>query len=140
MILNAREYDDGAEAASNSPSSNDSQPKTQISVTQEIEKIEGGKVIGAEIGEVKGPLRIDIHYKERERDRRIKLILLQKVKDFWIKGVLERSLHGAFLIEIGKQEEVKAVEHPWSKVLYTPNQPNLEIPSDKKIIEIFERS
>jgi hypothetical protein len=27
--------------------------------------------------------------------------MLQKVRDFWIKGVLENSLHGAALIELG---------------------------------------
>jgi predicted NACHT family NTPase len=114
-------------------------PTTQIAVTQEVKNAQG-KVTAVEIGEVKGDIRIEFRDKEEERDRLNKLILLKKVKDFWIKGVLERSLHGAFLIEIGKEEEMGAVERPWSKLLYIPDQPNLIIPPNKKILEIFDES
>lgn len=113
---------------------------TQINVTQEVKHAQGGKVTAVEIGEVRGSVHIDFRDKEIERDRRNKLILLQKVKDFWIKGVLERSIHGALLIEIGKEELFKAVEHPWSRVIYTPDQPNSVIPPDKKVFDIFNDS
>jgi hypothetical protein len=135
--------DDVAEGMNSCPNcgagiSKNSQSTTQITVTQEVKNAQGGKVTAVEIGEVKGDIHIDFRDKEEERDRRNKLILLQKVRDFWIKGVLERSIHGAFLIEIEKEEQPKSVEHPWSKVIYTADQPNSTIPPNKKIIDIFD--
>src|SRR5688500_4394753 len=37
-----------------------------------------------------------------ERNRRI---MLNHVENFWIKGVLEKSLHGAALLELGIKED-----------------------------------
>jgi hypothetical protein len=36
-----------------------------------------------------------------ERERRNRTVMLQKVHDFWVKGVLENSLHKAALIDLG---------------------------------------
>ncbi|MEA5420670.1 protein kinase [Spirulina sp. CCNP1310] len=43
-------------------------------------------------------------------------ILLNKVRNFWVKGVLERSLHGRVLLELGLREESKALARPWGVV------------------------
>jgi hypothetical protein len=41
-------------------------------------------------------------------------ILLNKVRNYWIKGVLETSLQGRIQIELGLEERLDAVVCPWS--------------------------
>ncbi|MBF0303293.1 MAG: adenylate/guanylate cyclase domain-containing protein [Desulfamplus sp.] len=50
-------------------------------------------------------------------DRNNLLILLDKVKNFWIEGVLEKSLYNNIRIELGREYRPDAVEHPWENVL-----------------------
>ncbi|MBI1877070.1 MAG: hypothetical protein HYR94_02335 [Chloroflexi bacterium] len=64
--------------------------------------------------------------------------MLKLVKDFWVKGVLENSLHGAVLIELGLEERQDAVERPWDMVLQIPNQPNRVLPPDTRIVDVFD--
>ncbi len=73
------------------------------------------------------------------KDRANLLILLHKVKTFWIEGVLEKSVHNAVLLELGKETKPEAVEHPWEMVLELPDQTNQVLPSGTKIIDIFEK-
>ncbi|MBE7555759.1 MAG: NACHT domain-containing protein [Anaerolineales bacterium] len=74
---------------------------------------------------------------EAQRDLRNRQIMLQRVHDFWIKGVLEKSLFNEVLIELGKESQDKAVEYPWEMVLQTPENLNEVLPPGKKVIEIF---
>jgi hypothetical protein len=77
--------------------------------------------------------------KEDARTRRDHLILLNKVKEFWVKGVLEKSVHAEALIELGKQTQAGAVERerPWDIKLETSEQESHPILPGKKIVEIF---
>jgi DNA polymerase III delta prime subunit len=72
------------------------------------------------------------------REKRNRQRMLQKVRDFWIKGVLEKSLHDVALIELGMEYKPDAVQHPWEMVLKQPDQPARSIPSGTKIIEVFD--
>ncbi len=69
------------------------------------------------------------------RDRRI---MLDRVKTFWVEGVLEKSVHNAALIELEKEVEPEALAHPWEMVLETPDQQSRPLPPGKRIIQIFE--
>src|SRR6266511_1226892 len=62
------------------------------------------------------------------REKRNRSRMLQKVHDFWVRGVLENSLHGAALIELGMEYKPDAVQHPWNMVIQRPNQPGRAIP------------
>jgi len=70
------------------------------------------------------------------RDRKL---LLDKVQRFWVEGVLEKSLHGAALIELGIQEVPNAVNHPMKMVLDTLKESGVyeTIPQNKPIIDVF---
>jgi hypothetical protein len=46
------------------------------------------------------------------QDYNSRKILLNKVKQYWIKDVLEKSLHSKVLIELGLEERLDAVERP----------------------------
>lgn len=41
------------------------------------------------------------------------LALLNQVEDFWIKGFLTHSLHGAVMIELGIKENRELIGYPW---------------------------
>ena len=56
------------------------------------------------------------------RERRDLGILLNKVKQFWIEGVLEKSVHQMALIDLGKETQAEAIAHAWEQVLELPDQ------------------
>ena len=49
-------------------------------------------------------------------DYRHRQILINKVTNFWIKGVLESSLHGRAMIELGLESRLDLIERPWGIV------------------------
>jgi eukaryotic-like serine/threonine-protein kinase len=71
------------------------------------------------------------------QERRNRSRMLQKVRDFWIKGVLENSLYGAALIELGLEYKPDAVQYPWDMIIQQPDQPARTIAPGAKIIDIF---
>ncbi len=46
-----------------------------------------------------------------QRNRRI---MLGHVENFWVKGILEKSLYGAALLELGIKEAPDALVYPWA--------------------------
>ena len=48
-----------------------------------------------------------------ERDRQA---LLSKVRNFWLTGVLETSLHGRAMLELGLEHRADKLDHPWEIV------------------------
>lgn len=73
-------------------------------------------------------------------ERRIRRRMIEKVRKFWIEGVLEKSLHGTVMIELGKEYRPDAVAYPWDMMLERPDREPLPIPSDKKMIELFDEN
>jgi DNA polymerase III delta prime subunit len=65
-------------------------------------------------------------------------ILLNKVKTFWIEGVLETSVHNMALIDLGKETQAEAVAHAWDQVLELPDQSRQTLRPDKKMSHIFD--
>jgi hypothetical protein len=73
-----------------------------------------------------------------EQRKRNRYAMLELVRNTWIKGVLEKSLHGAVVLELGLEERADAVERPWDVVLRTIDQPNRTLPRGTKIIDVFD--
>jgi eukaryotic-like serine/threonine-protein kinase len=71
-------------------------------------------------------------------ERRNRQRMLQKVRDFWIKGVLENSLHGAALIELGMEYTPDAVQHPWDMVVQRADQTRRSIEPGTRIVDVFD--
>jgi hypothetical protein len=65
-------------------------------------------------------------------------ILLDKVRTFWIEGVLEKSLHGAALIELGKDVRPDAVDYPWEMIIRSPNSNPKPLSPEKQISDVFD--
>jgi membrane protein CcdC involved in cytochrome C biogenesis len=74
------------------------------------------------------------------RDAHNRQAMLNRVRDFWVKGVLESSLHEEARIELGLEEHRDAVaERPWDVILQTPDRPDCKLPPGSKISDVFER-
>jgi len=74
-----------------------------------------------------------------QRAQRNRRAMLELVRNTWVKGVLEQSLHGAAMIELGLEERADAVERPWDIVLQMPDRPNRELPPGTKIVDVFDQ-
>lgn len=73
-----------------------------------------------------------------ERKSRIRKLLLERVRNIWIDGVLKSSLHGRAMLELGKAVKEEKVKHPWNAILKSfdalPDKVNVDI----KTIETFK--
>lgn len=72
-------------------------------------------------------------------EARNRAAMLQLVHNTWIKGYFEQSLHGAVLLELGKEYDPKAVERPWDMVLYMPERPDQSVPKGAKMLDILDQ-
>jgi transcriptional regulator with XRE-family HTH domain len=72
-------------------------------------------------------------WRDRNRCR-----MLEKVKLFWITGILEQSLHGATLLELGMTSQPELVERTWDLVVQQPHRSSHMLPPSHKIIDIFD--
>jgi serine/threonine protein kinase len=70
------------------------------------------------------------------RDYHYRQILLNKVREFWVKGVLENSSRSN-LIEVHLEERFDAVVHSWSGLGNGSKQLRQTLPSNTKIIDFF---
>ena len=52
---------------------------------------------------------------------------------------LKQSLHHAVLMNLGKEEQPEQVERLWDAKIKVADHPNAVLPSDTKIIEVFDR-
>ena len=74
------------------------------------------------------------------RDASNRQAMLNRVRDFWVKGLLESSLHEEARIELGLEERRDAVaERPWDVILRTQGRPDCVLPPGTKISDVFER-
>ena len=58
----------------------------------------------------------------------------------WIKGVLEKSVHEAALLELGLELREEAVDNPWRMVIDGPDQTQQTLPRGRKIKDIFDEA
>lgn len=65
--------------------------------------------------------------------------LLNKVRNYWVKGVLETSLHDQELIGLGLEKLADAVVSPWSIKLETDNKAQKILPQGTQLISIFDQ-
>jgi|APLak6261673822_1056097.scaffolds.fasta_scaffold00126_7 hypothetical protein len=66
------------------------------------------------------------------------LILLSRVQEFWINGVLKQSLYHEVLISLGKRAMDEAVEPPWNSFINLPKWRQQLALSDNRIDTVFD--
>ncbi|NEP26674.1 AAA-like domain-containing protein [Moorena sp. SIO3I6] len=73
------------------------------------------------------------------KEYRNRQALLTKVKNFWIKGVLEKSLFQQVLIEQGLEQRPDAVTNPSDVILENENSSLQSFPKGTNVIDIFDK-
>jgi DNA replication protein DnaC len=69
-------------------------------------------------------------------EHRNRRILLGHVENAWIKGVLDASLHGAALLDLGIKQDPEAVtKYPWEIKKESTNE---TLPAGTSMLEIFD--
>jgi len=68
-------------------------------------------------------------------DQHNRRVMLNHVENFWVKGILEKSLHGAALLELGIKEDPTAINYPWTIKRESINE---TLPAGKSMLEIFK--
>lgn len=70
---------------------------------------------------------------DRNRER-----MRQKVRNFWVEGVLEKSLYAEARLELGMETKPEAVENPWDTVLHHIDYGDYKLPPETKIKDLFD--
>ncbi|MEW6497421.1 MAG: NACHT domain-containing protein [Cyanobacteriota bacterium] len=65
--------------------------------------------------------------------------ILNKVRKFWVEGVLATSLHDQVLIELDWEERADAVVSSWNMELETTDEAQKPLPKGTKVIAIFDQ-
>ncbi|HEY9652640.1 MAG TPA: ATP-dependent Clp protease adaptor ClpS [Coleofasciculaceae cyanobacterium] len=78
----------------------------------------------------------NLSMRESYRNRQI---LLNKVRNYWLTGVLEKSLQGNTSIELALEERLDAIESPLGRVWETPAQARKNLPPGTRAIAKFDQ-
>ncbi len=76
--------------------------------------------------------------REERLNRRNRRILLDKVHDFWVVGVLEDSLYHEALIRLAMTPDPGAVGNPWDSILRRPGSHDEPLSSEQGIVDVFD--
>lgn len=77
--------------------------------------------------------------REEQFKQKNRQIMLNRVKERWIKGFLEKTLHNEILIQLKKREEPSMVQNPWTvQVIEGLPDERRVTSSTKPIFDIFE--
>jgi len=73
-------------------------------------------------------------------NRRNRARMLERVRVFWINGVLEQSLHGAALIALDLHERSDLIESPWRLAFQESDGSKRSLPSGTRIIQVYDEA
>lgn len=121
----------------------------EISGDASLEKVQIGGQAGRDLNviQIQGSHNtVNVHPGQRSgmgknlsrQEYRNRLAVLTKVRNFWVKGVLERSLHQQVLITLGMEERSQFVSSPWNRELVVANQPPVSLPEGTSVVGIFD--
>ncbi|MGH7525481.1 MAG: NACHT domain-containing protein, partial [Gemmatimonadales bacterium] len=63
---------------------------------------------------------------------------MDSVRQVWIQGVLERSVHDAARLDLGKETRADAVAHPWASIVELPDQARRLLPAGQTMAGLFD--
>jgi NACHT domain len=112
------------------------------SQNQTIGQVLGGVVVNnltiyERVSEALLPPPIRVEQPLTQQEYRQRQVLLNKVRDYWVKGVLETSLHAKMLIALGLQERLDLVQRPFSGVAEFSDAPGQALPEGTQATNVF---
>ncbi len=72
------------------------------------------------------------------KHQRNRQAMIQNMRAFWIKGVLENSLYGSALIQLGLEYQAEAVEQPWGLIPRSPDQTDDVVAANTTLLDVFD--
>lgn len=109
-----------------------------IALVEQIRRGELGR--GAEDAKRRSRGGTEIHAPLLSSDRRNQLILLNKVKNFWVKGILEQTLRDTPQLELDRRPCPEAIEQPWAQVVKPLPHDVQPIPPEKGMLDLFQET
>ncbi|NEO55455.1 MAG: NACHT domain-containing protein [Okeania sp. SIO3B5] len=97
---------------------------------QTVTVYEGISIAGLFRREVKPPTQQEYRWRKK---------LLNQVQQYWVKDVLERSLHNQAMINLGLEARDALVERPFSNVQISPQEPQQPVSTTGDITTVFGR-
>src|SRR5262249_41061661 len=92
----------------------------------------------AKAGFPTGPPGVCVLTAAEVEDVRNLAILRERVKQWWVSGVLEKSVHGEARLTLSVKDMPGAVDHPWETVIEIADQRVGGSRPDARIGEIFD--
>ena len=89
------------------------------------------ELISRQAGATEQPLT-QVEYRQRR-------VVLSKVKEYWIEGVLKKSLHTKAMIELGLEKRSDAVNRPFSGLEELPEESGQILPGGTDATEVFNQ-
>ncbi|MCC5664398.1 NACHT domain-containing protein [Nostoc sp. CHAB 5784] len=74
-----------------------------------------------------------------EKELRQRKVLLSKVKQYWIEGVLEKSLYNEAMIQLGLEKRSNAVELPFRSFEELPEESEQILPTETNATKVFDQ-
>lgn len=120
---------------------------TKIMVDETPSDLRGASAVNRTIGQMPESESISVQIKMQEmlqprpvltpQEHRNRERMLQKVCDFWVKGVLEKSLYAEARLELGLDYRLGVVDNPWDTVLQHTVYGDYKLPPGSKAIDVF---
>ncbi|MBK8048510.1 MAG: NACHT domain-containing protein [Anaerolineales bacterium] len=76
----------------------------------------------------------------RKSEARNRIGMAQRVKQRWIDDVLNKSLHGAVLIDLGMQNQPDAVDYPWDILAQIGDGPEQMLLPNTRISTVYDQA
>jgi predicted NACHT family NTPase len=64
--------------------------------------------------------------------------MIEKVRSFWVTGVLEKSLNNEVRLSLGLQEQPDAVRNPLALIIHEPRHASRQLPRSTQISTVFD--
>ncbi|NEU71361.1 NACHT domain-containing protein [Hassallia byssoidea VB512170] len=90
-----------------------------------------------QISDLLGRRTSDVAKPATQEEYKQRKVLLNKVKNYWIEGVLEKSLHTRVMISLGLEERLDAVEHLGIDEL--PDKSGQALPTGVGVTDVFNQ-
>src|SRR5439155_22348594 len=72
--------------------------------------------------------------------RQSRQLLLRRVRNFWIDGVLEQSLHHEALIALSLHEQPNSLGNPWRLIMQEAEQPASPLLPGTHITQVYDKA
>jgi hypothetical protein len=106
-----------------------------LNANVQVSQVQGGEVTGIKIGKIIGTVIFGADDEAQARERRNLHLLLDKVQEFWVDGVLKTSSGGIIPFELDKRLAPEAVISPLQELAGTASP---EIPPEAPIQQAFD--